>query len=115
MFKENLHVSKVTLIPIFLGAPFMPKIIRTVAKQKQISVLWKPGFNGGYHQWFIVEYKEIEEIYWNNHTTNLSNLAVIGGLQHATKYIIRMFSRNMINDSNKTEDILILTGNAVTK
>ncbi|VDI07707.1 Hypothetical predicted protein, partial [Mytilus galloprovincialis] len=94
------------------SAPFMPKILQTSAKQTEIFVLWKPGFDGGYPQWFIVEFKQKEDIYWNNHTTNWSNSTVIGGLQPATKYLIRMFARNMIDDSNRTEEILVQTANS---
>ncbi|CAG2192578.1 unnamed protein product [Mytilus edulis] len=52
------------------------------------------------------------EIGCANHTIELVS-AIIGGLQPATKYLIRMFSRNLIGDSNRTEDILIQTGNIV--
>ncbi|CAC5390334.1 unnamed protein product [Mytilus coruscus] len=104
--------SNHTIELVSASAPFMPKILQTGAKQTQIFVLWIPGFNGGYPQWFIIEYKEIEDIYWNNQTTNSSNSTVIGGLQPETKYLIRMFSRNMIDDSNKTEEIIIQTADA---
>lgn len=91
----------------------MPKIIRTVAQQTQFSVLWKPGFDGDVLQRFIVEYTKIGDIHWNYQTTGSSNFIIIGGLQPATKYLIRMFSRNLFGDSNRTEEILIQTGNVV--
>ncbi|CAG2197045.1 unnamed protein product [Mytilus edulis] len=70
-------------------------------------------FDGGYLQWFIVEYKQIGDIYWKNQTTRSSNSIVICGLQPATLYFIRMFSRNLIDDSNRTGEIIIQTGNVV--
>lgn len=38
-------------------------------------------------------------------------MIVIGGLKPATRYLIRVFARNMIADSNRTNEILIQTGN----
>ncbi|XP_052103597.1 uncharacterized protein LOC127737105 [Mytilus californianus] len=107
--KNAIGSSIYTIDLVSASAPFMPKILQTAAKQTQIFVLWIPGFNGGFSQWFNVEYKEIGEIYWKSITTRSFNLIVIGGLQPATKYLIRMFSRNMIDDSNRTEEILIQT------
>ncbi|CAG2196322.1 unnamed protein product [Mytilus edulis] len=111
--KNAIGFSHHTVDIVSASAPYMPKIIRTVPQQTQFSVLWKPGFDGGYPQRFIVEYKKIVDIYWNYQTTRSSNSIVIGGLQPATKYIVRMFSRNMIDDSNRTEEILIQTSNVV--
>lgn len=54
------------------------------------------------------------ETYWNNQTMNSSNSTFIDGLQPETNYLIRMFARNMIDDSNRTEEIVVQTGgNAV--
>ncbi|CAG2220641.1 unnamed protein product [Mytilus edulis] len=100
-----------TINLVSASAPCMPKILQTLAKQTQIFVLWKPGFDGGYRQWFTVEYQEIGDTYWNNQITNSSNVIVIGGLKPATRYLIRVFARNMIADSNRTKEILIQTGN----
>ncbi|CAC5422324.1 unnamed protein product [Mytilus coruscus] len=108
--KNAIGSSAHTIELVSASPPCMPKILRTVAQQTQIFVLWIPGFDGGFLQWFIIEYKEIGDLYWKNQTTRSSNSIVIGGLQPATKYLIRMFSRNMIDDSNRTEEILIKTG-----
>ncbi|CAC5418103.1 unnamed protein product [Mytilus coruscus] len=102
---------KVVSVP---GPQFMPKILRTVAKQTQISVFWRPGFNGGYQQWFIIEYKKVGDIYWKYQTTSSYNSTVIGGLQPPTEYLFRIFSRNMIDDSNKTEEISIKTDESIS-
>ncbi|XP_052103596.1 nephrin-like [Mytilus californianus] len=113
---KNAIGSSTHTIKLFsASAPFMPKILKTSAKQTQIFVLWKPGFDGGYLQWFIVEYKEKGDIYWNNQTVNSSNSTVIGGLQLATKYIIRMLARNMIDESNRTEEIIVQTDESVSE
>ncbi|CAG2196317.1 unnamed protein product [Mytilus edulis] len=106
--KNAIGSSHHTIELVSASAPDMPKFIRTVAQQTQFSVLWKPGFDGGVLQRFIVEYKKIGDIHWNYQTTR-SNFIIIGGLQPATKYLIRMFSRNLIDDSNRTEEILIQT------
>ncbi|CAC5387657.1 unnamed protein product [Mytilus coruscus] len=93
--------------------PGIPQILRAVPKQTEIAVLWNPGFHGGYHRWFIIEYRKVGDIYWSNQTTNSPNSTVIGGLQPVTIYLIRMFSRNRIHDSKRTEEILIQTGNVL--
>ncbi|XP_063427158.1 protein turtle homolog B-like [Mytilus trossulus] len=98
-----------TIQLVSASAPYMPIILQTSAKQTQIFVLWKPGFDGGYLQWFTVEYKEIGETYWNNQITNSSNVIVIGGLKPTTRYLIRVFATNIIADSNRTKEILIQT------
>ncbi|VDI35763.1 Hypothetical predicted protein [Mytilus galloprovincialis] len=107
--KNAVGSSHHTIELVSASPPEIPKILRTVAQQTQFSVLWKPGFDGGYLQRFIVEYKKIGDIYWNYQTTRSSNFIIIGGLQPATKYLIRMFSRNLIDDSKRTEEILIQT------
>ncbi|VDI34016.1 Hypothetical predicted protein [Mytilus galloprovincialis] len=110
VIKNALGSSNHAIKLVSASAPFMPKILQTIAKQTQIFVVWKPGFNGGFPQWFIVEYKAIGDIYWRNHTTRSSNSIVIDGLHPATKYLIRMFSRNMIADSYRTAEVAIQTG-----
>ncbi|VDH90424.1 Hypothetical predicted protein [Mytilus galloprovincialis] len=111
--KNAIGSSHHTIKLVSASAPFMPRFLQIAAKQTQIFVFWIPGFNGGFPQWFIVEYKEIVDFYWKNQTTRSSNSTVICGLNPATKYIIRMFARNMIDDSNRTEDFIIQTGNVV--
>ncbi|CAG2197049.1 unnamed protein product [Mytilus edulis] len=109
VFGSSNHAIKL----VSASAPFIPKNLQPSPKQTQILVWWTPGFDGGYRQWFIVEYKDIEDLYWSNQTANLSNSAVIGGLQPATKYLIRIFARNMIDDSNRTEEILVQTDSPI--
>ncbi|CAG2224898.1 unnamed protein product [Mytilus edulis] len=108
VFGSSNHAIKL----VSASAPFIPKILRPSPQQTKIFVSWTPGFDGGYLQWFIVEYKEIEDLYWSNQTVNSSNSTFIGGLQPATKYLIRMFARNMIDDSNRTDEILVQTANS---
>ncbi|VDI41440.1 Hypothetical predicted protein [Mytilus galloprovincialis] len=111
VFGSSNHAIKL----VSASAPFTPKIVRTDAKQTQIYVLWAPRFDGGYPQWFIIEYKEMGDIYWNNQTINASNSTFIGGLQPATNYLIQMFARNMIDDSNRTEEISVQTDKRVSE
>ncbi|XP_071160918.1 cell adhesion molecule Dscam2-like [Mytilus edulis] len=115
VIRNAVGSSHHTIKLVSASAPFMPNSVLTEAKQTQISVSWTPGFDGGYLQWFIVEYQEIGDMYWENETSNSSNSLVIDGLQPSTRFLIRMFARNMIDDSNRTEDILVQTDKRVSE
>lgn len=90
----------------------MPQNLRVVALKHEIIVKWLAGNSGGILQTLLIEYRNRFESAWNviTITTEGKTSEVIDGLQTDTVYFIRMFSRNILGESNTTDEIIIKTG-----
>lgn len=78
-----------------------------------VRVEWVRNFNGGYEQCFFIEYSD--GIGWKsvqsfNSTTDDTISWTIPNLQSNNIYMFRMFSRNRIGESNRTEEIAVRIG-----
>lgn len=88
--------------------PETPSNVSIIAKANNLFVSWCPGFNGGVKQNFFIEYK----------TESLSNWTFVGPVTGNMKnkinftlhfvtpdtfYLVRVFSRNIYGDSNKSD------------
>ena len=91
----------------------MPTDLKVTAIYDAIVVSWRPGFNGGFQQSFFVDYQANGNAYWNSIQASEEDRTIIYGLQQETKYLIRMFARNMINDSSFTNVKVAETGTSL--
>ncbi|VDI25834.1 Hypothetical predicted protein [Mytilus galloprovincialis] len=89
----------------------MPRNFQVVALKLEIIVKWRAGNSGGMLQIFFIEYRNRFESEWNVITAEGKSSEVIDGLQMGTVYFVRMFSRNILGESNTTDEIIIKTGN----
>lgn len=94
------------------GCPDTPLnvTVRSVAKYAIID--WTPNFNGGLKQNFVIEYRTQDSSVWNtvktlNYTQNVRVSWNIQHLQAGFLYGFRMFARNRIGDSNRTDEIFV--------
>lgn len=83
------------------------------SRKTGIEISWTPGFNGGYPQQFFVEYRYRQDDDWKtlNASDETSSTIFVENLEPGTEYVIRMFSRNAINDSDYTSHYSVKTGN----
>ncbi|CAC5424079.1 unnamed protein product [Mytilus coruscus] len=89
--------------------PEMPQNFQVVALKLEIIVKWRAGNSGGMQQTFLVEYRSRFELEWSVITAEGKTSKVIDGLQMGTVYFVRMFSRNILGESNTTDEIIIKT------
>lgn len=79
-----------------------------------MTVSWYPGFDGGFDQMFLLELRtdfslNFTVIVPKNETTTENMDYILDNLSSNTAYFIRIFSRNKIGDSNKTEYVAFMT------
>lgn len=91
------------------GTPEPPLNVTVVPVANGARVEWTTNFNGGFKQSFFVEYREQGDKKWEKvktlpTTLNNRMFWTIGNLHEDRSYSFRMFSRNIIGDSNKTEE-----------
>lgn len=91
------------------GYPEPPLNVTVVPVANGARVEWTKNFNGGFKQSFYVEYREQGNKRWEKVktlpiTVNNRMFWTIGNLHEDGSYSFRMFSRNKIGDSNKTEE-----------
>lgn len=118
-FSINIAVYKVKTFAIcfnvhyILGRPDPPVLAHLIPMETEIAISWKPGFHGGYRQFFFIEYRSKISKSWD--TVNASNetTAIVKNLEPGMEYFIRMFSQNIINASDYTRQYLVKTGNIV--
>ncbi|CAC5399800.1 unnamed protein product [Mytilus coruscus] len=95
------------------STPDIPLNVTTTLVRNDVRVEWVRNFNGGYRQCFFIEYRH--EIGWKrvqsfNCTTEDIISWTIPNLHSNNIYMFRMFSRNRIGDSNRTEEIAVKIG-----
>lgn len=70
------------------------------ARTNHIYVKFKPGFNGGYPQTFIIEYRKASAAHWTRcEVYNSDTHYNIENLEFGTKYQIRIYSFNKLGNS----------------
>lgn len=76
-----------------------------------IKLTWQRGFDGGFEQSFVVEYRIFgSSDGWKDEKVDTLNYAVIDGLESDTDFILRVYSQNEIGKSNRSEEISVKTG-----
>lgn len=76
----------------------------------EILVKWRIGERGKFLQTFFIEYRKRFDLKWNIVPADSKTSLIIGGLQIDTIYFVRMFSRSILGESNKTEEVIVKTG-----
>ncbi|VDI46446.1 Hypothetical predicted protein [Mytilus galloprovincialis] len=77
-----------------------------------VKIEWTPNFNGGFQQCFFIEYRDEDSTVWIevqafNTTTNSGASWTVHNLNYGRSYNFRIFARNRIGDSNKTDEMFV--------
>lgn len=88
--------------------------MRAVALDDMILVKWTADYSINLHHTFFVEYRKHSESSWSRVSVEEKSIVVINGLEKDTIYLLRMYSETVNGKSNKTDDIIIKTGNTCT-
>ncbi|XP_052218306.1 synaptogenesis protein syg-2-like [Dreissena polymorpha] len=75
-----------------------------------VIVEWKPAFNGGENQWFVIGYKQETGKNWT-YKTKLENITriAIEGLVAGTSYQFKMYAENSVGRSQQTIVLTLVT------
>lgn len=104
----------------FWGSPSLPLNVTIFPISNGAQISWIQNFNGGFNQTFFIDYHLKDDNIWmtiqlQNSTNSRKISWTIGNLHPGCLYVFRMFSRNKIGDSNKTEEIVVkIPGNLLT-
>lgn len=90
----------------------MPLNVTLMPVANDVEIEWNPNFNGGFQQYFYIEYRDKDSTNWKqklafNTTTNTGNSFTVHNLKYSRLYIFRMFARNRIGESNKTNEMFV--------
>ncbi|CAC5393261.1 TTN [Mytilus coruscus] len=90
-----------------LNQPQTPTNMTVVQYESHMIVSWIPEFNGGFKQDFFIQYRTDDTELWTTTGPVKDNLGnkmkyAIYELVSTKQYFVRMFSRNIIGDSNIT-------------
>lgn len=93
------------------GAPEVPSITDVYQRQNYIVLEWKPKFDGGASQGFIVQYrKKVDEI-WESiwiQSNETNDVVHISNLKPNTEYVLQMLAFNRLGNSSFTVQYTIL-------
>ena len=75
--------------------------------ERHLAVSWCPEYNGGDSQTFFIEYQQEADEMWTRSGPIIDNMQVmmsnlLNNMTPNTRYLVQMFSRNKIGESNKT-------------
>ncbi|XP_063432673.1 semaphorin-2A-like [Mytilus trossulus] len=100
----------------FVGPPEKPKYLQVIkTTTDQIDVRWLAGYNGGYDQTFVFDYRIEKASSWSTQEYNpdFSDKSIqtyqITGLENGKLYEVRMCSKNSIGRSPHTATISVST------
>ncbi|VDH91858.1 Hypothetical predicted protein [Mytilus galloprovincialis] len=111
--KNEFGNSQHSITVRLASTPDIPLNVTATHINNGVQVEWVRNFNGGNEQFFFIEY--CDGIDWKsvqsfNSTTNDIISWTIPNLQSNIIYMFRMFSRNRIGESNRTEEIAVRIG-----
>ncbi|CAC5422056.1 unnamed protein product [Mytilus coruscus] len=108
--KNGIKTVEISLVSS--RAPEVPEIFDVYQRHNDIVLEWKPKFDGGEPQSFIVQYrKDVDEI-WKSVLIQLNetrNFVLISNPHPNTKYVLRMLAFNRIGNSSFTGLYTVLT------
>ncbi|VDI05334.1 Hypothetical predicted protein, partial [Mytilus galloprovincialis] len=106
--------TAVTSVMTLAERPESPRNVSVIPYDRHLEVSWCPEFNGGDPQTFFIEYQQVTGEKWtragpiiDNLQTRMSNL--LYKMTQNTQYLVRMFSRNEIGESNQTTVVAAMT------
>lgn len=90
-----------------LDRPETPNSLAVVPYGTHIIVSWTPGFNGGFSQLFVIQYRTGNKEDWSTsdpiNDTLVNNMTyILNDVVSNTQYFVRMFSTNIVVGSDKT-------------
>ncbi|CAC5368485.1 HMCN [Mytilus coruscus] len=88
-----------------------PQNIMAVAFSDRIIVKWTSDLDIGLQETFVVEYRKHVESSWSQVSVEDRYTAVINGLVADTVYLVRVYSRTASRKSDRTDNIIVKTGN----
>ncbi|CAC5424099.1 HMCN [Mytilus coruscus] len=100
---------EISLIPA--RKPEIPRSVQVIALKFKIIVKWHAGNSYGFLQAFCIEYRKSFDLKWSLVAAESNTSVTIDGLQIDTVYFVRVFSRTMAGESNKTGEVIVKTGN----
>lgn len=99
-----------------IGHPDKPKYLKvTKTTVDTLYLRWIPGYNGGYDQTFVFDYRIESASSWSTQEYNpdVSDISILmyqlTGLANGKVYSIRMCAKNIIGSSQHTATISIST------
>lgn len=84
--------------------------VQVIALKFKIIVKWHAGNSYDFLQTFFIEYRKSFDLEWSMVTAENKTSLTIDGLQIDTVYFVRLFSRTMAGESNKTGEVIVKTG-----
>lgn len=87
------------------GAPEVPSISNVYQRQNYIVLEWKPKFDGGAPQGFIVQYRKKQDEIWESiwiQSNETNDFVHISKLKPDTEYELRMLAFNRLGNSSFT-------------
>lgn len=88
----------------------MPKNLEVIALKIEIIVKWKNVASSKFPQAYFIEYRKRFDLEWTIVPADSKTSLVIDGLHMDTIYFVRMFSRSILGESNKTDEFIVKTG-----
>lgn len=97
---------------LILEPPDTPIIVDLMNVANDVKIEWNTNFNGGFQQCFFIEYRDQDSSLWIevqtfNTTTNARASWTVHNLKFGRSYVIRMFAKNKIGESNRTNEISV--------
>jgi hypothetical protein len=78
-----------------------------------VTLSWRPGFNGGFQQTFVIIYKMIHELVWLNKSIkdsgDINMNYTLNDLSSLQEYEIEMLARNIEGSSFRTNRLRFKT------
>ncbi|XP_052079070.1 uncharacterized protein LOC127717470 [Mytilus californianus] len=94
--------------------PEPPTNMSVIPFDRYLTVLWYPGYNGGFPQTFFIEYKQEAKEIWRRSKPVIDNMQarmsnVLFNMSPQTRYLVRVLSTNEIGEIKKTALTPIMT------
>lgn len=89
----------------------VPYINRVYQKHNYIVLEWKPKFDGGAPEGFIVQYREKKDETWESiwiQSIESIDFLIISNPKPNTEYVLRMMAFNRLGNSSLTEECTVL-------
>ncbi|XP_039253785.2 nephrin-like [Styela clava] len=116
----NKQGKRTKLINIVLqGPPDAPSNLHSFnTSHSSVYLIWKPGFDGGVQQKFVVQYKEIQHGKPDTGYQKLvaeTNEVLVEGLKANKRYTFQVFAKNSYGESDPCQSIVLQTAISSTR
>ncbi|KAH3811415.1 hypothetical protein DPMN_139825 [Dreissena polymorpha] len=110
---NDIGTTEQTFVILANEQPAIPEHFRVSedpVTDNTVIVEWKPGFNGGENQWFVIGYKQETGNNWTYKTIfeDITRTA-IEGLVAGSSYQFKMYAENSVGRSDKTIVLTLAT------